>query len=162
MHYRLANEADILQLVNMRLNYLAEDYGGLTDEQTSAIRAQLREYFTKHLNRDLSVYVCEDQAEIVATVFLLITEKPANPAFITGLTGTILNVYTLPHYRNRGIAGNLMRMAVSDAESKNLSYLELYATKAGYNLYRKLGFVPFEPKNTYMRYQINHEKESDN
>lgn len=159
MLYRQANEADILQLINIRLNYLAEDYGGLTNEQTLTIRTQLREYFMKHLNRDLLVYVCEDHAEIVATVFLLITEKPANPAFITGLTGTILNVYTLPHYRKKGIAGNLMRMAISDAESKNLSYLELYATKAGYSLYRKLGFAPFEPKNVYMRYQINHDKE---
>jgi len=99
MIYRQAKESDILQLINMRLAYFAEDYGKLSDEQIKTIRSQLKDYFSKHLNRDLFVYVCEDNAIIVSTVFLLIQEKPANPSFITGITGTIMNVYTLPQYR---------------------------------------------------------------
>src|SRR5687767_14284840 len=107
MQLRQANKTDISQLINMRLAYLEEGYSGLTPEQANAIKEQLLAYFREHLNKDLFVYVCEDNTVIVSTVFLLITEKPANPSFLTGLTGTIMNVYTLPNYRKRGIAGSL-------------------------------------------------------
>jgi GNAT superfamily N-acetyltransferase len=154
MQLRQANETDVFQLIDMRLAYLSEDYSGLTTEQTCTIKAQLPDYFREHLNRDLFVYVCEDNEFIASTVFLLITEKPANPSFLTGLTGAILNVYTLPEYRRRGLAGNLMKMAIQEAKCKKLSYLELKATLAGSSLYRELGFVPDESKYVSMRYQI--------
>jgi len=154
MHIRKANENDIPKLINMRLAYLSEDHGGLTEEQTNIIKAQLQAYFVKHLNNDLFAYVCEDNEEIVSTVFLLVAEKPANPNFITGLTGTILNVYTLPQYRRRGIAENLLKMAIQDAKNMNLSYIDLNATQAGYSLYRKLGFTDNKSKYVPMKYRI--------
>lgn len=48
--------------------------------------------------------------------FLLITEKPANPSFVSGRTGTVLNVYTKPEYRRLGIARSLMRELLAEAE----------------------------------------------
>lgn len=155
MQFRSANEADIPRLIDMRLAYLQEDDGGLTEEQTRLITAQLPDYFKEHLNRDLYVFVCEYNALIISTVFLLITEKPANPSFLTGLTGTILNVYTAPQYRKKGIAASLMKMAIQEAKRKKLSYLELKATQAGSALYRELGFVPEESKYVPMRFQID-------
>jgi len=154
VQFRRADGEDIPLLINMRLAYLSEDYGGLTEEQTCAIRSQLSGYLKKHLNEDLLVFICEDGNAIVSTVFLHIIERPANPGFITGLTGTILNVYTLPQYRKKGIAGSLMRMAIEEAKCRNLSYLDLKATQAGYPLYRKLGFAPDDTKCTSMIYYI--------
>lgn len=155
MKLRRANEKDIPQLINMRLAYLIEDHGELPEEQNNIINEQLPEYFRKHLNHDLLAYVCEDNETIVSAVFLMITERPANPNFITGLTGTLLNVYTLPQYRRRGIAGELIKMAMQDAKRMNLSYIDLNATQLGYSLYRKLGFAPVESKYVYMKYKIN-------
>ena len=155
MELRQANETDIPELINKRIAYLSEDYNGLTIEQTDTITAQLPDYFKRHLNHDLFAYVCEDNAFIVSTVFLLITEKPANPSFLTGLTGTILNVYTLPQYRKKGIAGDLMKMAMQDAKCRGLSYLELKATETGCSLYRELGFVPDKSKYISMKYFID-------
>lgn len=77
---------------------------------------------------------------MIASVFLFLSEKPANPAFITGKTGTILNVYTKPNYLGQGIAKKLMEMAIANAKKLDLSYLELEATKDGAPLYRKLVF----------------------
>ncbi|HHY82741.1 MAG TPA: GNAT family N-acetyltransferase [Clostridiales bacterium] len=161
MQFRRADGADISQMINMRLAYLSEDYDGLTEEQTSAIKSQLSDYFKKHLNQDLIVFVCEDGNAIVSTVFLLIVERPANPGYITGLTGTILNVYTLPQYRKRGLAGSLMKMAIEEAKCRNLSYLDLKATQAGYSLYRKLGFAPDESKYVSMKYIVNQNSQGD-
>ncbi len=154
MKFRKANEKDILRLIDMRLAYLSEDYNELTAKQTSAISAQLPGYFKSHLNKDLFVYICEDNELIISTVFLLINKTPANPSFLNGLTGMILNVYTLPDFRKRGIAGDLMKMAMKDAKKMELSYLELKATTAGSSLYHKLGFVMEKSKYVSMKYMI--------
>lgn len=155
--YRQADKADIPKLIDMRLAFLSEEHGELTAEQTHTIESQLQVYFREHLNRDLLVYVCEDDATIVSTVFLLVSERPANPNILTGLTGTLLNVFTLPRYRNRGIAGNLVKMTIQYAKDNKLSYIDLKATQAGYSLYRKLGFVPDESSNVPMKYRFSRE-----
>jgi len=152
--FRLAGEKDIPRLTEIRTAYLSEEHKGLSEEQARAIKAQLPDYFNRHLGRDLLVFVCEDGDKIVSSVFLLITEKPAHPHIITGLTGTVLNVYTLPEYRRRGLAGSLLEMAIEEARRRELSFLELKATKAGFSLYRKLGFVINESEYTPMKYRI--------
>lgn len=131
------NDVDVL--VQMRLNYLTEDYGSLTDEQRIKIESSLPDYYEKHINNDLLVYVAREDS-IVACCFLLITEKPANPGFINGRTGMVLNVYTKPEYRRQGIAGSLMRELLADADKIGLDYVELKATDEGYHLYKSLGF----------------------
>ena len=154
MNFRRAVQKDIPQLTAMRLAYLSEDYHGLSKEQTDSIKFQLKDYIHKHLGNDLLVYVCEDDAHIVSTVFMLLIEKPANPSFLTGKTGMILNVYTIPNYRKQGIAGALIKMAVVDAKQSELSFLELKATSDGLSLYTELGFVPETSKYTSMKYQL--------
>ncbi|HWT75204.1 MAG TPA: GNAT family N-acetyltransferase [Mobilitalea sp.] len=151
MDIRKALIEDVGELVKIRLAYLEEDFE-LTEEQNSAIRAQLPEYFVNHIGKDLNAYVAIDNKEIVSSVFLLIIEKPANPHFITGKTGTILNVYTKPEYRRRGLAGQLLRMAMEDAKAMQLSYLELNATDQGYPLYKKLGFEEAKQRCVTMKY----------
>lgn len=83
----------------------------------------------------------EKEEEIAACAFLLVVEKPMSPAFITGRTGTVLNVYTKPQFRHKGYAKEIMNKLLSDAEEKNLSVVELKATEDGYGLYKSVGFV---------------------
>ena len=82
----------------------------------------------------------EDGGEIVGCCFLLVTEKPVNPNFINGLTGTILNVYVKPEHRRQGIAKNMMDKLLCDAKAMGLDYVELKATEQGRGLYESLGF----------------------
>lgn len=152
MKFRRAVDTDTAQLIQMRLAYLAEDYHGLLREQTDAITHQLIDYLHNHLGKDLFVYIGEENTEIVSTVFMLVVEKPANPSFLTGKTGTILNVYTKPDCRRKGIAGTLIKAAIEDAAQMQLSFLELKATEDGLSLYNKLGFVPETSKYTSMKY----------
>ncbi len=113
----LVEKADITnidKLVQMRLTYLAEDHGSLSDDQIIKIRSSLPDYFRTHLNKDLIVYVTRE-SDIVSCAFLLIQKKPANPSFINGRTGTLLNVYTKPTYRKQGLAKRLLKQLISDA-----------------------------------------------
>ncbi len=134
-----ADLKDIDELVQLRLEYLTEDYGNLTDSQTEKIKSQLPVYYQKHLNKDLFVYTVKSE-RIISCCFLLISEKPANPAFISGRTGTVLNVYTKPEFRRKGIAGTIMKSLIADAQKMKLDFVELKATDDGYNIYKSVGF----------------------
>lgn len=104
--FEKATVQDISILTELRIAYLQEDLGQITDADLELISASLPTYYEKHLNRDLMVYVVRDETDIVSCAFLLIVEKPMSPSFITGRTGTVLNVYTKPKYRKKGYAKN--------------------------------------------------------
>lgn len=101
MMFEKATKDDLSKLTALRIAYLQEDLGGISQGDLDLFQATLPFYYEKHLNRDLFVYVARDSGEIVSCVFLLIVEKPMSPAFITGKTGTVLNVYTRPEYRKK-------------------------------------------------------------
>ena len=138
MIFEKATIKDINGLTDLRLAYLQEDLGVITDKEL--IQESLPGYYEKHLNKDLMVYVARDDEDIIACAFLLIVEKPMSPSFITGKTGTVLNVYTKPEYRNKGYAKKLMTMMLEDATAQDVSVIELKSTEDGYLLYKSVGF----------------------
>ena len=153
MKVQKARESDIDTLVKLRIAYLQEDNGRLDDRDVRAIAGKLPEYFRTHLNKDLFCYIVREEDRIVSCAFLLVVEKPMSPAFINGKTGTVLNVYTLPSYRNRGYAGLLMKELLSDAGRMDLCTVELKATDAGYALYRSAGFSDDVSKYHLMKWK---------
>ena len=154
MMFEKATKDDLSKLTALRIAYLQEDFGGISQENLDLLQAALPSYYEKHLNRDLFVYVAKDSGEIVSCVFLLMVEKPMSPAFITGKTGTVLNVYTRPEYRQKGHAKQLMKVMLEDAKAKNISVLELKATEDGYGLYKSVGFEDVADKYHNMKIKI--------
>ncbi len=154
MEFRRANPVDIPSLVEMRILYSLETYGGLSESFERRMRAELPTYFEKHLNRDLFAYVALADGEAVSTAMLLVEEKPINPALPDGRTGVVLNVFTKREHRRKGLALKLMEMLVRDACESGIDYIELKATESGYPLYKKLGFDEKNHKNTYMTYNF--------
>ncbi len=140
MIFDKATKKDIGALTELRISYLQEDLGVISDENLELMQATLPSYYEKHLNKDLIVYVTRDEMDIVSCAFLLIVEKPMSPSFITGKTGTVLNVYTKSEYRKRGYAKKLITMMLEDAKAEGVSVIELKATEDGYLLYRSVGF----------------------
>lgn len=136
-----ADIEDAASLTELRLAYLEEDYGKLSKRDIEIIRRDLPDYFIKNLNQNLFCYLIRDKEEIAACAFLLVIEKPMSPAFITGRTGTVLNVYTKPQYRHKGYAKEIMSKLLTDAAEKNLSVVELKSTEDGYRLYQSVGFT---------------------
>ncbi|MCM1254483.1 MAG: GNAT family N-acetyltransferase [Clostridium sp.] len=140
MIFEKAVYEDIEQLSELRIAYLIEDTGNLNEKDLEIIKRDLPEYFKRHLNKNIFCYAARKEKEIAACAFLLVVEKPMSPAFITGKTGTVLNVYTKPESRHHGYARKLMNIMLSDAVSMNLSSIELKATDIGYSLYKSLNF----------------------
>ena len=152
--YRKAAISDIDILIKIRLDYFNEDRDSLSEAEKFAVATQLKEYFPKHIGTDFIAHIAETDNRLVASAFLVIAEIPANPAFITGKTGTILNVFTYPEYRKKGVATQLLKCIIEESKTLNLSYLELSATESGKPLYEKLGFQTKNSKYTEMKLQL--------
>ena len=59
-----------------------------------------------------------------------------------GRQGVIVNVFTEPEWRRRGLAKLLMKKIVAWSHDQNLDDLVLHASDDGRALYQQLGFVP--------------------
>src|ERR1700730_7520995 len=71
-----------------------------------------------------------------------ILPRPLSDSMIgEGRQGTIVNVFTEPEWRRRGVAGLLMKEIITWAKTQQLDRLILHASKEGRSLYEKLGFV---------------------
>ena len=154
MIIRKATMEDIDILIKLRIDYLLADVGNLTEEEENIIRSQLTTYYVKHINHDFIALLAEIDNKVVSTAFLVISEKPANPAFITGKTGTLLNVFTYSEYRRRGIATKVICQIIEEAKKLGVSSIDLYATPDGKPLYKKLGFTEPKSKYTAMKLQL--------
>ncbi|MBP3616858.1 MAG: GNAT family N-acetyltransferase [Lachnospiraceae bacterium] len=149
-----ASEYEIEELTKLRIAYLQEDFGNISEQDLHCMEETLPQYFKNHLNRDLFVYVARDADRIIACAFLWVVEKPMSPAFLTGRTGTVLNVYTNPEHRKKGYARQLMYALLSEAKERNLSVVELKATEDGYHLYKSVGFEDVVSKYHTMRFEV--------
>jgi N-acetylglutamate synthase and related acetyltransferases len=154
MVIRKAGINDINELIKIRIAYLKEDYGNISSEQIEQLKKQLKEYYINHIDRDMIAYIAEENNEIISSAFLVVIEKPANPTFISGKIGNILNVYTKTEYRKKGIAGQLLKLAINEAREMKLSYLELKSTEAGFNLYKELGFEVEHSDYVQMKFKL--------
>ena len=147
-----ASVADIRALEQLRMDYLKEDFGELTDEQQEMLLAEIDPYLRWHLGTGLMVFVArDDEAGIVSCAWLLLIEKPPSPRFPHGRTGTLFNVYTVPEFRRRGLASKVMDALIEDARLRHLDLLELNATEDGYPLYRSLDFRNAHERHRAMR-----------
>ena len=152
MEFRKAERKDIPELVNIRKAYLLHEFESLTEENFPELESRLAAYFEKHIDGDFTAYIALDKSEIVSSAFLLVAEKPCSPAFPTGRTGTVLNVYTKPEYRRQGAASTLIEELLADSKLKGLDFVELKATADGRPMYQKLGFKDEKSRNVPMKF----------
>ncbi len=141
-------------LTELRIEYLRDDCGVLEAEQERYICVQLEDYFARELGRNFFAVLGECGGEAISAAYLAVGEKPANPAFITGKVGTIMNVYTKPQYRRRGLATKALKLLIDRARKENLSKIELSATEMGCPLYEKLGFEERRSQYTQMQMRL--------
>ena len=151
--FDIANINDIDELIELRLDYIKDDFKKYEIEEKEIIDS-LPTYFKRRLNNDLFCFVARDKNKIIATAYLLIIEKIPNPSLPNGLDGEILSVYTKEEYRRQGISTHLLNDLIKFAKDKNLCRVQLKATESGYPIYKKLGFEEFGLKYKNMRLKL--------
>lgn len=154
MSIREITLTDTELLIKLRLDFIRMTGAKVSPEQERALRMQLEGYYRKHIPiRDFIAFLIEEEGEVRAAAFMVVGERPAGASFLSGITGTILNVITYPAYRKRGYATLLVKALIRRAGELNVTAIELHATRMGQKVYADLGFVPVE--DTAMRYRMS-------
>jgi GNAT superfamily N-acetyltransferase len=106
-------------------------------------RAELSALFARDLGSgDLVSWICLGGGEVIAASGLACPAAEDSRAELGLLRGEglVLNMYTLPAYRRRGIASELLRRTILEARSRGLSALRLQSTDDGRPIYERAGF----------------------
>ncbi|MNZ83568.1 Acetyltransferase (GNAT) family protein [compost metagenome] len=107
-----------------------------------SVRNANKMYYEKHLNNaDFISFVAESQGKIVGTSGLIIIIRPPYLHNLLGMDAYIMNVYTVPNYRGKGIATALIDSCIEFAKSNNVGRMILSASVDGRPVYEKRGFI---------------------
>jgi GNAT superfamily N-acetyltransferase len=141
--YRRATIDDVSALVDYRVCFLNELFNHPEDDESAAVRKALLEYFTRAIpSKDFIAWVAEYNGKIVGTGRMVVWEKPAIYRGVeSGRLGYLLNFYTLPEARRKGIGTRLLNEVIKEAKSLGLKYLHLHAFRDGIHIFRKAGFT---------------------
>ena len=151
--YCEATKEDINELIRMRIAYMIDDFGSITEEERKGMETQLPDYFARKLGTELIAFIAKDEGKIVSAAYLHIIEMPANSVLLNGLYGEVLSVYTEPNYRGQGICTKLINNLVEYGRRIGLGRIDLSATDEGYPIYAKIGFKDKEHRYRDMRYK---------
>ncbi len=150
--YHLATEADVEKLINFRLSFLIEFLGPQTEEKIQALAANLRAFFDRALNeRSYICWFARSGNELAGVGGLSVRQHPGNFLNFTGKAGYIMNMYTLPAHRRKGICSEILVRLQQTAKEMGIYSFELHATKEGEMVYTQHNFkLHNEP--TYRKY----------
>jgi GNAT superfamily N-acetyltransferase len=82
---------------------------------------------------------------------VLLSPWPANPHDPCTERAIILNVYTEPEFRRRGLARQVMQSILDWIKAHGLRSVNLHASPEGRHLYEKLGFEPTNEMRSRLR-----------
>ncbi|MBO9729044.1 MAG: GNAT family N-acetyltransferase [Chitinophaga sp.] len=140
--YRKADITDIPQLVHLRLQFLKEIYPKADVSQDEILKTHLREYLTEHLSKNSFVnWFADSEGKVVASAGIVFYNQPPLYHNLEGKVAYILNVYTLPAFRRKGIAKILLQKLIDEAKTRNTGKVSLHTSDDGRLLYEQFGFV---------------------
>jgi GNAT superfamily N-acetyltransferase len=79
---------------------------------------------------------------ILAACGIFFADFPPHYLDPNPLRAYLLNFYTSPEARGRGLATQLLQQAVDLCKEKNVHVITLHASKFGKPIYEKFGFIP--------------------
>ena len=145
LSYRRAGLADLDLLTRTRIQVLRA--ANCLDESAdlSEVERQSRAYYEEFLKsgQHVALLVFDGGRFIGAggVSFFRVMPTCCNPS---GWKAYIMNMYTHPDYRRKGIARKTLDLLVQEARRRRISVISLEATEMGRPLYEAYGFVPME------------------
>jgi GNAT superfamily N-acetyltransferase len=143
LEYRKARASDVGTLVDLRIEFMriVKD-GAFPDEEEW--RAELSARFASDIaSGEFVAWICLEGARVVATSGLAYP-VPADTRAVLGLgpgEALLCNMYTIPDYRRKGLATELLERSMAEAAAKGASAIRLQATDDSRALYASRGFA---------------------
>jgi GNAT superfamily N-acetyltransferase len=150
--YHKAYAADVADLIKLRIEFSLALGGQKSSEEIDSLGKQLALYLIKALDNNTCVfYLARHQGTAVGIGGLLVREGPGNFKNPDGIWAYLINMYTVPAFRRKGICARILNLLVEDAHQQGIKAFELHATKEGEYVYTQNGFeMHNEP--TYRKY----------
>lgn len=138
MQIKRATVSDIDGLVVNRMNFI---YSIKNIRPPKSFEDLTLKYIKENMeNGSLAAWIAVEDGEIVSACILCITQQLPLPISSNGKIGYVYNVFTIPEYRRKGLALQVLGQMKEYAINNGITLLNLTATDDGLNLYKKAGF----------------------
>jgi len=138
---RLANPEEAHILAEMRRRMFL-DLGKPDDERVRKVVQAFVPWIADAIRngRYLAWVVSAPNGDLVSNAGLLLVEWPPNSRDLNLVRGYVMNVWTHPDHRRRGLARRLMQTALEEARRRDIKVTALHASDDGRALYEEFGY----------------------
>jgi ribosomal protein S18 acetylase RimI-like enzyme len=137
---RRATAADAEAIAEQRLRMFS-DAGLADDSKMGPMVARFIDWVrTKLEDGSYAGWLTEEDGRPVAGAGLWVMEFPPHWMDEQPRRAYLLNFYVAPEMRGRGLARELLRLAVAEAKARGIKVVSLHASKFGKPLYERNGF----------------------
>lgn len=132
---------DIPQMTAARIDYLTEMQGERPGQYVQELQENLQQFFKITMQEgSFFAFLAEYDGKVVSYGGMILKKIPGDFNQSSYLEGDILNMYTLPSYRRKGISSLILEALLLEAKKRGISKVALHCSKDGEPLYRKYGF----------------------
>ena len=121
---------------------MMEDAGFLAEaKDPDAVRAATLDYMRRTLpSGELRCWLADVDGAPAGSAGVVVLRKPPGAVELTGREAYVLNVYTLPEHRRKGLATALTERVLEWCASQGIRKISLHATGDGARIYERFGF----------------------
>lgn len=136
---REAARNDFELYMKIRLEVLTAVFGEIKNEELAELSQETREYLQS--NEDHITYFAYQGERFVGCGTICFYRVLPVCCNANGKKGFIMNMYTRPAFRKRGIAKLILDRLVDEANQRGVREIHLDASDIGETVYRKYGFI---------------------
>lgn len=140
--YHKAALNDTATLVDYRILFALELGGEQPGERIQALKKQMTDYFSKAtVDNSCISFIAKCNDKIAGIGSVAFREQPGNFKNPSGKWGYIMNMYTVPEFRRKGVCKSILNLLVEEGKKYGVTAFELHATKEGEKVYTQEGFI---------------------
>jgi RimJ/RimL family protein N-acetyltransferase len=115
--YHKATIDDIEDLVCNRILFAIEISGNQPPEILNNLKLQITNYFSKATAENTCIsFIAKCDGTVAGIGSLHLRELPGNFKNPSGIWGYIMNMYTVPNYRRKGICKDILNLLVEEGK----------------------------------------------
>jgi GNAT superfamily N-acetyltransferase len=138
---RRATVDDVEELVRLRHAMQGEMEHGYEVASPDDIIDQMRDYFAKQLSGfHFAAFFAEAAGKVIGTGGVVVFDVPPSPSNPGGAEGYVMNMYTEPEWRGKGVAHAIVDALVKHAYGEGARRMWLRTTDDGERVYERFGF----------------------
>ncbi len=150
--YHKATTNDVATLVEHRILFAQELSGAQDPVSIQLLRQQMTSYFSKAIAENTCIsFIARSEDKVAGIGSVHFREMPGNFKNPSGKWGYIMNMYTVPDFRRKGICKNILDLLVEAGHQLGVNAFELHATKDGEPVYLQNGFT-IHDEPTYRKF----------